>query len=164
MNVVTIWLTQRYWHKGCVYCRGKTSLDSLWTSSGMTKWLGSMTRQDRYTMRQWTMHSFEKIKGLEWLMKVDCHRDQLNTQLTDMIVKTSAMFKGNDTQLPLFTKWFPSHFPHHDRWVPLFGFTSSKRVTNTRYSLSEDKSSLICFMNLREDGFVPKMGLSMFNL
>ena len=64
----------------------------------------------------------------------------------------------------LFEKWFPSHFPHHDRWVPLLGFTSSKRVTNTWYSLSEDKSRLICFMNLREEGFVPKMGLSMFNL
>ena len=37
-------------------------------------------------------------------------------------------------------------------------------MTNTQYSLSEDKSSPICFMNLREDGFVPKMGLSMFNL
>ena len=79
-------------------------------------------------------------------------------------VQTSAMFKGNDKQLPLFAKWFPSHFPHHGRWVPLFGFTSSKRVTNTRYSLSEDNSNLICFTNLREEGFVPKMGLSMFNL
>ena len=79
-------------------------------------------------------------------------------------VQTSAMFKGNDKQLPLFAKWFPSHFLHHGRWVPLFGFTSSKRVTNTRYSLLEDKSRLICFTNLREEGFVPKMGLSMFNL
>ena len=77
---------------------------------------------------------------------------------------TSAMFKGNDKQLPLFAKWFPSHFPHHDRWVPLFGFTSSKRVTNTHYISSEEKSKLICFMNLREEGFIPKMGLSMFNL
>ena len=37
-------------------------------------------------------------------MKVDRHRDQLNTQLTDMIVQESAMFKGNDKQLPLFAK------------------------------------------------------------
>ena len=38
-------------------------------------------------------------------------------------------------------------------------------VTNTWYSLSKDKSKLICFMNLREEGFVPKKrGLSMFNL
>ena len=37
-------------------------------------------------------------------MKVDRHEDQLNTQLTDMIVQTSAMFKGNDKQLPLFSK------------------------------------------------------------
>ena len=79
-------------------------------------------------------------------------------------VQTSAIFKGNNKQLPLFTKWFPSHFPHHDRWVPLFGFTNSKRVTNTRYSLSEDKSRLINFMNLREEGFLPKTGLLMFNL
>ena len=28
-------------------------------------------------------------------MKVDRHGDQLNTQLTDMIMQTSAMFKGN---------------------------------------------------------------------
>ena len=28
------------------------------------KRLGSMTRPDRHTMRQWTMHSFEKIKGV----------------------------------------------------------------------------------------------------
>ena len=54
-------------------------------------------------MRQWTMHSFEKLKELAF-MKVDSHRDQLNTQLTDMIVQTSAMFKGNDKQLPLFTR------------------------------------------------------------
>ena len=79
-------------------------------------------------------------------------------------VQISAMFKGNDKQLPLFSKWFPSHFPHHGRWVPLFGFTSSKRVTNTRYSFSKDKSRIICFTNLSEEGFVPKTGLSMFNL
>ena len=48
-------------------------------------------------------------------MKVDRHGDQLNTQLTDMIVQTSGMFKGNDKKLPLFTKLFPFHFPHHDR-------------------------------------------------
>ena len=74
------------------------------------------------------------------------------------------MFKGNDKQLPLFARWFPSQFPRHDWWVPLFYFTSSKRVTNTWSSLSEDNSSLICFTNLREEGFIPKMGLSMFNL
>ena len=164
MNVVTIWLTQRYWHKGCVDCRGKTSSNPLWTSGATTKILGSMTRWDRHTMWQWIMHYFEKLKGVTWLMKVDCHEDQLNTQLNDMIVQTSAMFKGNDKQLLLFAKWFPSHFPNHDWWVPLFGFTSSKRVTSTRYSLLEDKSSLICFTNLREEGFIPKIGLSMFNL
>ena len=129
VHVLTIWLTQRYWHKDCVDCRGKTSSELLWTSGGMTKRLGSMTRQDRYTMRQWTMHSFERLKWLTWLMKVDHHEDQVNTQLNDMIVQTSAMFKGNDKQLPLFAKWFPFHFPHHGRWVPLFNFTSSKRVT-----------------------------------
>ena len=49
--------------------------------------------------------------------------------------------------------------------MPLFGFMSSKRVTKTRYILSEDKSKLICFTNLREEGFIPqKRGLSMFNL
>ena len=32
-------------------------------------------------------------------MKVDRHGDQLNTQLNDMIVQRSAMFKGNDKQL-----------------------------------------------------------------
>ena len=37
-------------------------------------------------------------------MKVDRHGDQLNTQLNDMIMKTSAMFKGNDKQLPLFAR------------------------------------------------------------
>ena len=47
-------------------------------------------------------------------MKVDRHGDQLDTQLTDMIMQTSAMFKGNDKQLPLFAKGFPSHFPYHD--------------------------------------------------
>ena len=114
VNVVTIWLTQRYWHKGCVYYRGKNSSDPLWTSGSMTKWLGSMTRQDKYTMRQWTMHSFERLIGLTWIMKVDRHGDQLNTQLTDMLVQTSAMFKGNDKQLPLFAKWFP--FPFSPSW------------------------------------------------
>ena len=37
-------------------------------------------------------------------MKVDRHGDQLNTQLTNMIVQTSSMFKDNDKQLPLFAK------------------------------------------------------------
>ena len=96
-----MWLTQRHWHKGCVYYKGKTSSDSLWTSANMTKWLGSMIRQDRHTMRQWRMHSFERLKGLAWLMKVDRHGDQLNTQLTDMIVQTSAIFKGK------LKKFFP---------------------------------------------------------
>ena len=37
-------------------------------------------------------------------MKVDHHGDQLNTQLTDMIVQTSAMFKGNEKLLPFICK------------------------------------------------------------
>ena len=37
-------------------------------------------------------------------MKVERHRDHLNTQLTDMIVQTSAMFKINEKKLPLFEK------------------------------------------------------------
>ena len=28
------------------------------------KILGSMTEWDKYTMRQWTMHSFERLKGV----------------------------------------------------------------------------------------------------
>ena len=28
------------------------------------KRLGSMNRPDRHTMRQWTMHSFERLKGV----------------------------------------------------------------------------------------------------
>ena len=28
------------------------------------KRLGSMTRPDRHTVRQWTMHSFERLKGV----------------------------------------------------------------------------------------------------
>ena len=43
-------------------------------------------------------------------MEVDRHEDQMNTQLTDMIVQTSAMLKGNDKQLPLFEKLFPFRF------------------------------------------------------
>ena len=110
------------------------------------------------------MHSFERLKGLTWIMKVDHHRDQLNTQLTDMICRQVPCSKVMTSYCHLFAKWFPSHFPHHDRWVPLFGFTSSKRVTNTWYSYFEDKYILICFTNLREEGFVPGTGLSMFNL
>ena len=45
-----------------------------------------------------------------------------------------------------------------------FLFYKFKEGNNSRYSLSEDKSRLICFTNLREEGFVPKTGLSMFNL
>ena len=45
-----------------------------------------------------------------------------------------------------------------------FHFTRSKRVKNTLCSSFEDKSILILFTNLRKEGFVPKMGLSMFNL
>ena len=37
-------------------------------------------------------------------MKVVHHGDQLNTQFTNMIVQTSAMFKGSGKQLPLFVK------------------------------------------------------------
>ena len=115
-------------------------------------------------MRQWTMHSFERLKGVAWLMKVDRHRDQMNTQLTEMICRHVPCSKVTPNYCHLFAKWFRSHFPHHGWWVPLFSFTSSKRVTNTRYSSSKDKSKLICLMKLREEGFDPKMGLSMFNL
>ena len=38
-----------------------------------------------------------------------------------------------------------------------------KRVTSAQYSSSNDESILICFMNLREEGFIPKRGPSMFN-
>ena len=123
-----------------------------------------MTERDKHTLRQWTLHSFERLKGVTWLMKVDCRGNQLNTQLTDMMCRQVPCSKVTTNNCHLFAKWFPSHFPYHDWWVPLFGFTSSKRVTNTRYSLSKDKSKLICFTNLREEGFIPKMGLSMFNL
>ena len=71
----------------CVDCRGKTYSNPLWTSGGTTKRLSSMTERDKHTMRQWTMHSFERLKGVAWLMKVDHHGDQLNTQLTKMICK-----------------------------------------------------------------------------
>ena len=110
------------------------------------------------------MHSFEKIKGVVWLMKVDRNEDHLNTQFTDMICRQVPCSKVTTNYGHLFAKWFPSHLPHHGWWVPLLSFTSSKRVTNTRYSLSEDKSRLICFTNLREERFLHKTGLSMFNL
>ena len=40
-------------------------------------------------------------------MKVDCHGDQLNTQLIDMIVQTSAIFKGNDKTTTIIYKIIP---------------------------------------------------------
>ena len=39
------------------------------------KRLGSMTRLDKHIVRRWTMHSFERLKGLTLLMKVDRHGD-----------------------------------------------------------------------------------------
>ena len=51
-------------------------------------------------------------------MKVDSHGDQLNTQLTNMIVHTSAMFKGNHKQLPLFENDSLPIFPIMiDEWL-----------------------------------------------
>ena len=44
-----------------------------------------------------------------------------------------------------------------------FIFTSSKRVTNTRYSSSIYESILIRFMNLRKEGFIPRKGPSSFD-
>ena len=158
VNVVTIRLTQKYWHNDYVDYRGKNYSNPLWTSDGTTKILGSMTEWDKHTVRKWTMHSFERLKGVIWLMKVDRHKDQLNTQLIEMIWRQVPCSKAMKNYCHLFAKLFPSYFPHHDRWVPLFYFTSSKRVTNTRYSSSEDKSKLICFTNLREERFVPKKG------
>ena len=110
------------------------------------------------------MHSFEGLKGVAWLMRLDRHRDQLNTQWNEMICRQVPCSKVTTNYYHLFAKWFPSHFPHHDRWVPLLIFMSSKRETNTQYILLKDKSRLICFTNLREEGFIPKTGLSMFNL
>ena len=40
---------------------------------------------------------------------------------------------------------------------------SSKRVTNTRCISSSDESILICFTNLRKEGFVPRKGPSSFD-
>ena len=118
--------------------------------------LGSMTKTDKHTMWWRTMHYFERLKGVAWLMKVNRHGDQLNTQLSEIICRQVPCSKVTTNYCHLFAKWFPSHFPHHGWWLPLFGFTSSKRVTNTHYRSSEDKSKLICFTNLREEGFVPK--------
>ena len=97
-------------------------------------------------------------------MKVDRHRDQLNNQLTDMMCRQVPCSKVTTNNC---------HYLQNDS-LPIspvmvdeclfFGFMSSKRITNTRYSLLEDKSRIICFTNLREEGFVPKKGLSMFNL
>ena len=47
------------------------------------KKLGSMTGTDRDTLRLWIMHSFEILKGVRWLMKVDRIVSQSNTQLTE---------------------------------------------------------------------------------
>ena len=110
------------------------------------------------------MHSFEILKGLTWLMKVDHLGDQLNTQLTDMIVQTNALFKGNEKKFHYLQNDSLPIFPIMIDECLFFSFTSSKRVTNTWYSLSKDKSRLICFTNQREEGFVLKTGLSMFNI
>ena len=110
------------------------------------------------------MNSFERLKGVTWLMKLDHHGDQMNTQLTEMICRQVPCSKVTTNNCHYLKNDSLSHFPHHDQWVPLFYFTSSKRVTNTRYRLLKDKSRFICFMNLREEGFIPKTGLSMFNL
>ena len=107
-------------------------------------------------MRQRIVHSFERIKGLAWLMKVDHHGDQLNTQLTEMICRQVPCSKVTTNYCHLFAKLFPSHFPHHDRWVPLFSFTSSKRVTNTWYSSSEDKSKFNILRTWERRGLIPK--------
>ena len=123
-----------------------------------------MTKPDKHTVWWWTMHYFERLKGVTWLMKVDNHGDQLNTQFPEMICIQVPCSKVMTNNYHYLQDDSPSHFPHHDRWVPLFSFMSWKRVTNTWYRLSEDKSSLICFLNLREEGFVPKTGLLMFNL
>ena len=74
------------------------------------KRLGNMTKRDKYTMRQWTMHSFERLKGLAWLMRVDHHGDQLNTQLTEMIC----------IQVPC-SKVMENYWVNPRTWVTLFG-------------------------------------------
>ena len=41
--------------------------------------------------------------------------------------------------------------------------TSLKRVTNAQFSSLEDESILICFMNMKKEGFIPRKGPSSFD-
>ena len=110
------------------------------------------------------MHSFERLKGFSWLMKWIVTEIKWIPNWLTWLCRQVPCSKVTTNKCHYLQNDSLSHFPHHDWWVPLFQFTSSKRVTNTWYSLSEYKSSLICFTNLREEGFIPKTGLSMFNL
>ena len=108
VNKVTIRLAQKYWHRDCFDYRGKTSSTSLWT-------LGSMTKRDKHTMWWWTMHSFERLKGVAWLMRVDNHGDQLNTQLIEMIYRQVPCSKVTTKLLPFICKMIP--FPFSPSWL-----------------------------------------------
>ena len=72
--------------------------------SGGLPWILNDTTNDLEELIQWgrdqtsckgeTIHSLNWLKGVKWLMKVDRVGDKLNTQLFEMQMHTSAMFKG----------------------------------------------------------------------
>ena len=106
VNKVTIRLTQKYWHRDCSDCRGKL-LQLPFEHRRHEKRLGSMTTPYKHTVQQWTMHSFEILKGVTWLMKVDRLVGQLNTQLTEWYTDKCHVQRWLSTAIG-FAKWFPS--------------------------------------------------------
>ena len=133
-------------------------MNNLWHD----KWLGnieSMRLELGVMQGIWQKNSLNWLKGVRWLTKVDRLGDKLNTQLF-RYANTYRYHVQRWTVDYHKYKWkkLPFHLisPYFNIWVPLFIFTSSKRVINTHYSSSSDESILTCFMNLRKEGFVPR--------
>ena len=136
VNIVTIGLTQRYWYRDRFDCRGKTSSTSLWTSGGTTKylaaWLNGTNTQCDNGQCILLKDSKEWHDSWKWIVtKINWIPNWL-TWLCRQVPCSKVM--TNDCHY--LQNYSLSHFPHHDWWVPLLGFMSSKRVTNTWYSLS----------------------------
>ena len=107
VNVVTISLTQIYWHKDCVDYRGKTSSNPLWTLGGTTKdletWLDQTNTQCDGGKCILLKDSKEWHDSWKWIVM----EISLIPNWLEMIWRQVPCSKVT-TNCHLFAKWFPS--------------------------------------------------------
>ena len=106
---VTIRLTQKYWHKGCLNYKGKILIFFEHWAARQKTWQLWLDEENHNTTLDNAF--FERIKGVTWLMKVDWLRDKMIYLINWMKFRQVPCSKVTNNY-HLFAKWFPSlNFP-----------------------------------------------------